>query len=84
MLAGVALGVPTLRLRGDYLAIVTLGFHEIVRQTANNLEITNGSRGISGIPHPTIDIFGFHYEFGLDAKPYWWFLLIPAIFAASS
>ncbi len=82
MCAGTALGTPTLRLRGDYLAIVTLGFHEIVLQTMNNLEITNGSRGIFGIPHPSIDLFGIHYQFGLDATPYWRFLLIPAILLA--
>lgn len=82
MVAGAALGIPTLRLRGDYLAIVTLGFHEIVRQTMNNLEITNGSRGIAGIPHPTINMFGINYEFGLDATPYWQFLLVPAIIGA--
>ena len=82
MCAGAALGTPTLRLRGDYLAIVTLGFHEIVLQTMNNLEITNGSRGIFGIPHPSIDLFGIHYQFGLDATPYWRFLLIPAILLA--
>ena len=52
MAFGVLLGLPTLRLRGDYLAIVTLGFHEIVRITLNNAEgITNGARGIPGIPH---------------------------------
>ena len=82
MLAGAALGIPTLRLRGDYLAIVTLGFHEIVRLTMNNLEITNGSRGIFGIPHPRVDIAGFDYEFGLDAGPYWQYLLIPGIIFA--
>jgi branched-chain amino acid transport system permease protein len=82
MIAGAALGIPTLRLRGDYLAIVTLGFHEITRQTLNNIEITNGSRGIFGIPHPTIDLFGFNYEFALDAGPYWQYLLIPAIIGA--
>ncbi len=50
MLAGVLLGLPTLRLRGDYLAIVTLGFHEIVRLTLKNSDpITNGDRGITGI-----------------------------------
>lgn len=78
MAAGVILGVPTLRLRGDYLAIVTLGFHEIVRQTMNNLTVTNGSRGIFGIPHPAIGGF----EFSLDAAPYWQFLLVPAIILA--
>jgi branched-chain amino acid transport system permease protein len=51
MLCGVLLGLPTLRLRGDYLAIVTLGFHEIVRITLLNAEgITNGARGIPAIP----------------------------------
>jgi branched-chain amino acid transport system permease protein len=55
MLAGVALGLPTLRLRGDYLAIVTLGFHEIVRLTLKNSDpFTNGDRGISAIPHPAL------------------------------
>ncbi|MGI8774285.1 MAG: branched-chain amino acid ABC transporter permease [Actinomycetota bacterium] len=82
MAAGAALGIPTLRLRGDYLAIVTLGFHEIVRQTFNNLAITNGSRGIFGIPHPDIHLFGLDLEFKLDATPYWRFLLIPAIILA--
>jgi branched-chain amino acid transport system permease protein len=50
---GVVLGAPTLKLRGDYLAIVTLGFGEIIRVFLNNLEqpvnITNGPRGISNI-----------------------------------
>ncbi|WP_084219186.1 branched-chain amino acid ABC transporter permease [Spirillospora albida] len=51
-LSGVVLGAPTLRLRGDYLAIVTLGFGEIVRITANNTEYIGGPNGIGGIPHP--------------------------------
>jgi branched-chain amino acid transport system permease protein len=79
MAAGFVLGVPTLRLRGDYLAIVTLGFHEIVRQSANNLTITNGSRGIAQIPTPVIDLPFWKLDFGLDAEYYWWFLLIPSI-----
>ena len=78
MLAGLALGIPTLRLRGDYLAIVTLGFHEIVRQSVNNIDVLNGSRGIAGIPHPIIG----EYDFGLDSERYWWWLLIPAIILA--
>lgn len=82
MIAGFALGVPTLRLRGDYLAIVTLGFHEIVRLTANNLTITNGSRGIPGIPHPEIESLSWFPEFGLDPTQYWRYLLIPAILLA--
>ncbi|MFF5854092.1 branched-chain amino acid ABC transporter permease [Streptomyces sp. NPDC012751] len=62
---GVLIGAPTLRLRGDYLAIVTLGFGEIFRITANNLDgtsgpdITNGSNGVSSIPN--LDVFGFDF-----------------------
>lgn len=62
---GVLIGAPTLRLRGDYLAIVTLGFGEIFRITANNLDgtsgpdLTNGSNGISSIPN--LNIFGFDF-----------------------
>jgi branched-chain amino acid transport system permease protein len=52
MTAGIILGTPTLRLRGDYLAIVTLGFHEILLQVAKNLEFVNFSRGMVNIPHP--------------------------------
>lgn len=68
MVFGVLIGAPTLRLRGDYLAIVTLGFGEIFRITVNNLDgtsgpdITNGSNGISSIPN--LQMFGF--DFGLE------------------
>ncbi|MEU0070224.1 branched-chain amino acid ABC transporter permease [Streptomyces sp. NPDC006332] len=61
---GVLIGAPTLRLRGDYLAIVTLGFGEIFRITVNNLDgssgpnITNGPNGISMIPD--MNLFGFN------------------------
>lgn len=52
-LAGLALGTPTIRLRGDYLAIVTLGFGEVVRVVILNLEnITDGPRGLNPIPEP--------------------------------
>lgn len=50
VLAGIVIGGPTLRLRSDYLAIVTLGFGEIIRITANNLEVTGGPSGIYAIP----------------------------------
>jgi branched-chain amino acid transport system permease protein len=50
--SGLILGAPTLRLRGDYLAIVTLGFGEIIRQTARNTDYIGGPNGIGGIPHP--------------------------------
>ncbi|WP_019928099.1 branched-chain amino acid ABC transporter permease [Nocardia sp. BMG111209] len=54
-LSGLILGSPTLRLRGDYLAIVTLGFGEIVRLLADNLDdITNGSLGLSEVAYPHV------------------------------
>jgi branched-chain amino acid transport system permease protein len=49
-LLGILIGIPALRLKGDYLAIITLGFGEIIRIILNNLKITNGARGLSGIP----------------------------------
>ncbi|MFF9407963.1 branched-chain amino acid ABC transporter permease [Streptomyces anandii] len=62
---GLLIGGPTLRLRSDYLAIVTLGFGEIIRITANNLDFTGGPDGLYGIP-------GFG-DFGLrsDIALYW-------------
>ncbi len=52
-LTGLILGFPTLRLRGDYLAIVTLGFGEIIRLLADNLaDITNGPRGLNEVAFP--------------------------------
>ncbi|MCL1793206.1 MAG: branched-chain amino acid ABC transporter permease [Oscillospiraceae bacterium] len=56
--AAVIIGAPTLKLRSDYLAIVTLGFAEIVRITARNLEITGSATGINAIARP--DFFGLH------------------------
>jgi branched-chain amino acid transport system permease protein len=47
---GVVIGIPALRLRGDYLAIITLGFGEIIRVMLFNLDITGGARGLRGIP----------------------------------
>ena len=62
-IAGVLLGTPVLKLRGDYLAIVTLGFGEIIRVFLNNLEhpvnITNGPRGLDRID--SMNIFGFNF-----------------------
>jgi branched-chain amino acid transport system permease protein len=52
MVTGVILGAPTLRVRGDYLAIVTLGFGEIIRICVNNVEWLGASAGIKDIPHP--------------------------------
>jgi branched-chain amino acid transport system permease protein len=76
MVAGVILGGPTLRLRGDYLAIVTLGFGEIVRLTALNSPSLGGASGIAAVPAPpgrTADgapLFGV-----VDGKPYYWLTL---------
>jgi len=64
-LFGFVLGFPVLRLRGDYLAIVTLGFGEIIRILLNNwTSLTGGPNGIGGIPDPTL----FGMEFGRRVK----------------
>jgi branched-chain amino acid transport system permease protein len=69
---GILLGAPTLRLRGDYLAIVTLGFGEIVPQTFLNLaQWTGGPNGIGSLDQPSI--FGF--RFGFQALPYYYLIL---------
>ena len=52
-LAGLAVGVPTLRLRGDYLAIVTLGFGEIIRFIFENMDCVGAASGLKGIPNYT-------------------------------
>jgi branched-chain amino acid transport system permease protein len=70
--AGVVLGTPVLKLRGDYLAIVTLGFGEIIRVFMNNLEqpinITNGPRGLDAID--SMNLFGFSFGKALDIGGY--------------
>ena len=74
---GLLLGFPVLRLRGDYLAIVTLAFGEIIRMVLINfVALTNGYAGISGIPRPTFfgipfnaDDDGFAARFGLEFYP---------------
>ena len=88
--AGVILGAPTLKLRGDYLAIVTLGFGEIIRVFLNNLDhpvnITNGPKGIG--PIDSMHLFGFdfgkkHELFGYEIPPvvnyYYLFLFLVVI-----
>ena len=82
-LAGLILGIPTLRLRGDYLAIVTLGFGEIIRLVADNLsDITNGSRGLNRIAFPRVGedrVPGGYFSSGnaLGNSNYgtWWYWL---------
>jgi branched-chain amino acid transport system permease protein len=75
--AGILLGFPVLRLRGDYLAIVTLGFGEIIRLILLNWQdLTGGPNGISGIPYPSFfglpfnsSEYGFAAAFGLKYSP---------------
>ncbi|MBI4011948.1 MAG: branched-chain amino acid ABC transporter ATP-binding protein/permease [Candidatus Rokubacteria bacterium] len=75
---GVLFGAPTLRLRGDYLAIVTLGFGEIVPVVARNWTwLTNGAQGLGGIRTPRL----FGYDFGFAVLPY--YLLGLALVAAA-
>ncbi|MFL6110133.1 MAG: branched-chain amino acid ABC transporter permease [Catenulispora sp.] len=87
MIAGFILGAPTLRLRGDYLAIVTLGFHEIVLNIATNdpRGLTNGSLGATGISTFRFNLFGIHYDWHTnEAKPYWYLaigIIILVVFA---
>ncbi|TAL97746.1 MAG: ATP-binding cassette domain-containing protein [Paraburkholderia sp.] len=78
--SGIVIGYPTLRLRSDYLAIVTLGFGEITRIVATNLDITGGPNGIFGIESPSL--FGYEisspkavYELGIA------FLVLVLVFA---
>jgi branched-chain amino acid transport system permease protein len=66
---GVLFGAPTLRLKGDYLAIVTLGFGEIVPIVARNIpSVTNGAMGLNGVGAPRF----FGLDFGIDATPYYY------------
>ncbi len=78
---GVLLGLPVLRLRGDYLAIVTLGFGEVIRVLANNLDkpwnITNGPKGITPIQRPPLFFEPALRAAGIEASP---FTLYPLYF----
>lgn len=78
VIGGLLIGGPTLRLRSDYLAIVTLGFGEIIRITANNLDFTGGPNGLFGIPD-----FG---NFGLrdDIATYWVVAVVVALAVLAS
>lgn len=87
---GILLGAPTLRLRGDYLAIVTLGFGEIVRLFMNNLDrpvnVTNGPKGITGVDPVSIGGFNFnqtHSLFGMSFPSvymYYYLFVLCALF----
>jgi branched-chain amino acid transport system permease protein len=73
MLSGLILGWPTLRLRGDYLAIVTLGFAEIIRILADSSPLLRGDRGFGSIPRPPGNYSAGKAIFNVrDATPYFW------------
>ena len=75
---GLLLGFPVLRLRGDYLAIVTLGFGEIIRILLNNLDsLTNGPKGINNIPKPGLFNIVFTRKGGAGETPFHELLGIP-------
>ena len=80
-IAGIVIGLPTLRLRGDYIAIVTLAFGEIIGRFAVNGEdisihgyhLTNGRQAIS--PVDQINFFGYQFNSAFNLRPYYWFIL---------
>jgi branched-chain amino acid transport system permease protein len=84
-LTGLLLGLPVLRLRGDYLAIVTLGFAEVVRALVNNLDkpinLTNGPRGIAPIVKPPLFFQPWLEFFGIEVAearlyPFYFYFLV--------
>lgn len=83
-LCGVLIGMPALRVRGDYLAIVTLGFGEIVRIALTNLEQwTGGPNGLLGIAHPTLWAPGQKvFDFSVLSAPYYYLVLCAMGFVA--
>ena len=83
-ICGVCLGVPALRVRGDYLAIVTLGFGEIVRIAFTNLDRwTGGPNGLIGIAHPRLWVPGRGtIDFGVSSAPYYYLLCVATVIVA--
>jgi branched-chain amino acid transport system permease protein len=80
MLSGVLLGWPTLRLRGDYLAIVTLGFASFVQLMAQNTSFLRGDQGFTQLPHPPGTFPDGSKIFGiLDATPYFFLGLLAIV-----
>ena len=75
MLAGVILGTPTLRLRGDYLAIVTLGFGEIIEIVLQNLTSVTGGPAGATVPRLSFHVLGVKYTWGVSPLPYYFLLL---------
>lgn len=72
---GLIIGYPALRLRGDYIAVVTLGFGEVIRLVALNwMGLTNGPIGIMNIPRPVIPII--NYDFGYNLNAYYYLIVV--------
>jgi branched-chain amino acid transport system permease protein len=83
-IAGILIGLPTLRLRGDYIAIVTLAFGEIIRVIAVNgesiklfgYELTNGKKGITPIDIPSLPGYGTLPIQDFNLRPWYWLALV--------
>jgi branched-chain amino acid transport system permease protein len=87
-IAGILIGLPTLRLRGDYIAIVTLAFGEIIRVVATNgesihifgYELTNGKKGITPLDVPAIPGYGELPIQDFNLRPWYWLALVMVLF----
>jgi branched-chain amino acid transport system permease protein len=83
-LVGILIGLPTLRLRGDYIAIVTLAFGEIIRVVVTNgdsihlfgYKLTNGKQGINPLDLPTLPGYGQLPDTSINLRPWYWLALV--------
>jgi branched-chain amino acid transport system permease protein len=88
VIAGILIGLPTLRLRGDYIAIVTLAFGEIIRVVATNgeqihifgYELTNGKKGITPLDVPALPGYGELPIQDFNLRPWYWLALVMVLF----
>jgi len=85
---GALIGLPTLRLRGDYIAIVTLAFGEIVGRIALNGDsvsisgyaLTNGQQAIAPVDQPYLPLVGYEFDSAFNLRPYYWTGLLLVLF----
>ena len=81
---GALIGLPTLRLRGDYIAIVTLAFGEIIGRIALNgdeitfgdYQLTNGQQAISPVDQPYLPLGNYEFDSAFNLRPYYWIGLV--------